>query len=158
MAGFMDSHKVVVGSAFSAFPSAWNEGESKEGTKSEELKHQFSQVKRDLNLQEMSELVPIPKKSTKEKDNCGILCLCSSIVCIKRIFFFKTTKKKTPEANIIVSPANHTFLILDLQIEPQAFRFTHCILRGKKKNEKRSNSRFNLLQIGHGAFGPWTLV
>jgi hypothetical protein len=40
-------------------------------------------VERDLNLQEMSELVPIPKKSTKEKDNYGILCLCSSILCIK---------------------------------------------------------------------------
>jgi len=84
MVGFIDPHKVVVRrSALSAFPNAWNEGESKEGTKSEDLKHQFSQVERDLNLQEMSELVPIPKKSTKEKDNYGILCLCSSILCIK---------------------------------------------------------------------------
>jgi hypothetical protein len=84
MVGFIDPHKVVVRrSALLASPNAWNEGESKEGTKSEDLKHQFSQVERDLNLQEMSELVPIPKKSTKEKDNYGILCLCSSILCIK---------------------------------------------------------------------------
>jgi hypothetical protein len=37
----------------------------------------------DLNLQEILKPVPIPKKSTKKKDNCGILCLCSSIVCNK---------------------------------------------------------------------------
>jgi hypothetical protein len=84
MVGFMDPHKVVVRrSAFSAFPKAWNEGELKEGIESERLKHQFSQVKRDLNLQQISKLVPISKRSTKEKDNYGILCLCSSILCIK---------------------------------------------------------------------------
>jgi hypothetical protein len=64
----MDPHKVLVRrSAFSAFPSAWNEGEPKKGIESERLKHQFSQVERDLNLQEMSKLVPIPKKSTRKK-------------------------------------------------------------------------------------------
>jgi hypothetical protein len=36
MASFMDPHEVVVRrSAFSTFPSGWNEGESKKGTKSE---------------------------------------------------------------------------------------------------------------------------
>jgi hypothetical protein len=34
-------------------------------TKSEKLKHQFSQVEKDLNLQEMFKLIPIPKKNTK---------------------------------------------------------------------------------------------
>jgi len=33
---------------------------------SERLKHQFSQVESDLNLQEMLKLIPI-KKNTKEK-------------------------------------------------------------------------------------------
>jgi hypothetical protein len=56
-----------------------NEGELKGGAKSEELKCQFSQVKGDLNFQEMPKLISIPKKNT-QKQNCGILCLCSSIV------------------------------------------------------------------------------
>jgi hypothetical protein len=34
-------------------------------TKSEKLKHQFSQLERDLNLQEMFKLIPIPKKNIK---------------------------------------------------------------------------------------------
>jgi len=72
-------------------------------------------------------------------------------------FFFKNHEKKNPEANIIVSPANHTFLILDLQIEAQAFRFTHCTLRGKKKNLKKGPIQgficfklvMGLLVLGH---------
>jgi hypothetical protein len=67
----------------SAFPSARNEGELKGGAKSEKLKCQFSQVKGDLNLQEMPKFISIPKKSTQKKKNCDILCLCSSIVCKK---------------------------------------------------------------------------
>jgi hypothetical protein len=38
-----------------------------DGTKSEKLKHQVSQVERDLNLQELFKLIPIPKKNSKEK-------------------------------------------------------------------------------------------
>jgi hypothetical protein len=45
--GFVDFHKVIVQmSATSAFPSAWNEGESKDGVESEKLKRQPSQVER----------------------------------------------------------------------------------------------------------------
>jgi hypothetical protein len=65
MTNFMDIHKVVVKrSAFWTSSSAWNESESKGGAKSGGLKHQFSQVERDLNLQEMFEPIPIPKKNT----------------------------------------------------------------------------------------------
>jgi hypothetical protein len=42
----------------------------------------------------------------------------------------KIGKKKT-KANLILSHVNHTFLILNPQIEPQAFGHTHCTL-GKK--------------------------
>jgi hypothetical protein len=49
----------------------------------------------------------------------------------------KNHAKKNPEVNLIVSPTNHTFLILDLQIEPQAFRHTHCTLKEKKINLKK---------------------
>ncbi len=84
MASFMDIHKVVVKRrAFWTFSSARNESESKGGAKSEGLKHQFSQVEGDLDLQEMIKLVPIPNKNTKEKDNYDVLCLCSSIICKK---------------------------------------------------------------------------
>jgi hypothetical protein len=44
---------VVKKNAFSALPSAWNWGESKGGVESGSLKCQFSQVKRDLDLQEI---------------------------------------------------------------------------------------------------------
>jgi hypothetical protein len=45
--GFVDLHKVIVKmSATSAFPSARNGGESKDGVESEKLKCQFSQVER----------------------------------------------------------------------------------------------------------------
>jgi hypothetical protein len=37
-----------------------------DATKSEKLKHQFLQAERDLNLQEMFKLIPIPKKNTKK--------------------------------------------------------------------------------------------
>jgi hypothetical protein len=72
MLGFVNLHKVVARrNAFSAFPSAQNEGELKSGAKSERLKRQFYQVEGDLNLQETFKLVPIPKKTS------------SSIVCSK---------------------------------------------------------------------------
>jgi hypothetical protein len=44
MASFVNLHKVIVESAFSAFPSAQNEVELEGGAKSERLKWQFSQV------------------------------------------------------------------------------------------------------------------
>ncbi len=56
---FVDLHKVVVKrNAFSTLPSAWNEVESKGGIESGRLKHQFSQVEGDLDLQKI--LKPIP--------------------------------------------------------------------------------------------------
>jgi hypothetical protein len=61
--------------------------------KSAELKPQFSQVERDLNLQKMFKPIPIPQKSTKEKNNYGIMRLCVSIVCNK-------SKKKKEEQTI----------------------------------------------------------
>jgi hypothetical protein len=53
MASFVNLHKVVVRSwsAFSAFPSGQNGGESKGGAKNVQLKYQFSQVEGDLHLQ-----------------------------------------------------------------------------------------------------------
>jgi hypothetical protein len=64
MVGFVNLHKVVARrNAFSALPSAQNEGELKSGAKSERLKHQFYQVEGDLNLQEIFKPVPIPKKT-----------------------------------------------------------------------------------------------
>ncbi len=68
MAGFVDPHKVVARRcAYLAFPCAWNGGESKGGAKSGGLKCQFSQVERDLDLQEIPKLVPIPKKKAPRK-------------------------------------------------------------------------------------------
>jgi hypothetical protein len=52
---------VVRRNVFLTFPIAQNESESKGGIESEKLKHQFSQVKWNLNLQMMSKLIPIPK-------------------------------------------------------------------------------------------------
>jgi hypothetical protein len=52
MVDYVDTHKVVVRrSAFLAFLIARNEGEYKGGVKCEGLKHQFSQMKGDLDLE-----------------------------------------------------------------------------------------------------------
>jgi hypothetical protein len=40
----------------------------------------------------------------------------------------KEKKKKRSKVNLILSHVNHTFFILDLGIEPQASRHTHCTL------------------------------
>jgi hypothetical protein len=69
--------------AFLIFSNAQNENEWKDGTKSEELKPQFSQVEWDLNLQKCLNQFPFHIKSTKEKNNYDSLCLCLSIVCTK---------------------------------------------------------------------------
>jgi hypothetical protein len=55
----------------------------KVGVESEGLKHQFSQVESDLNLQEMLKLIPIKKKTPRKKDKYGRLLMCSSSVCSK---------------------------------------------------------------------------
>jgi hypothetical protein len=55
-----------------------------------------------------------------------------------RIIFLKKTKKnhgenkrpKKPKLNLILLHVNHIFLILDSQIEPQAFRHARCTLGG----------------------------
>ncbi len=38
-------------------------------------------------------------------------------------------KKQKPKINLIFLYANQTFFVLDPQIEPQAFRHTHCTLK-----------------------------
>jgi hypothetical protein len=127
MTDFVNLHKVIVRrNAFSTFWSGQNEDESKGEQKVKSWNVNFQKVKGDLNLQKMPKLVPILKKRIKEDDNCGILCLHSSIVCNKN---WKNRKTKRPKINLILSHANRTFLILDPQIEPQAFRRTHCTLK-----------------------------
>jgi hypothetical protein len=59
MACFVNSHKVVVRSAFSTFLIARNEGELKGEAKSEKLKCQFLQVEGVLDLRKILTLVPI---------------------------------------------------------------------------------------------------
>jgi hypothetical protein len=41
-------------------------------------------------------------------------------------------KEKRPRVNLILSCGNHTFLISNPQIGPQAFKHTHCISRKKR--------------------------
>jgi hypothetical protein len=48
---------------------------------------------------------------------------------IKKLEKTMKEKKKRLKLNLILSHVNHTFLILNLQIEPQAFRYTHYTLR-----------------------------
>ncbi len=43
----------------------------------------------------------------------------------------RKNNEKKAKVNLILSHGNHTFLISDLQIQPQAFRHTHCISRKK---------------------------
>jgi hypothetical protein len=42
---------------------------------------------------------------------------------------FEKEKIYMSKVNLILSHANHTFFILDLQIEPQAFKHIHCVIR-----------------------------
>jgi len=42
---------------------------------------------------------------------------------------FKKLWKKKPKINLIPSHVNHTFFILNLQIEPQGFKHIHCTSR-----------------------------
>jgi hypothetical protein len=68
----------------------------------------------------------------------NILCLCSSIVCNKykkgekKIEFIKNHEKKEEKkkanVNLILSHVNHTFFILDPQIEPHTFQHTNFTL------------------------------
>ncbi len=63
MVSFVDPHKLVAKrNAFSAFPIAWNGGESKSGVESGGLKCQFSHVERELDLQEISKPIHIFRK------------------------------------------------------------------------------------------------
>ncbi len=93
------------------------------------MKRQFTQLEGDFNLQEMPKLVLFLRKSTKEEDNCDILCLRSSIVRDKNFKNQKYKKLKKPwktKFYLILSHTKHTFFISDPQIEPQAFRHTNC--------------------------------
>jgi hypothetical protein len=68
MANFVDPHKVVVRrSAFLALLNAQNGGESEGGEEIGGLKHQFSQVDGDLDLQEILKLVHIPRRKHPKK-------------------------------------------------------------------------------------------
>ncbi len=68
MTSFVDPHKVVARrSAFLALPNAQNEGESIGGVESGRLKHQFSQVEGDLDLQKIPNLVSITKNKAPKK-------------------------------------------------------------------------------------------
>jgi hypothetical protein len=58
---------VVRRSAFLAFPSAQNRGESKGGLKNERLKCQFTQMEGDLDLQEIPKLVSFQRKEQQRK-------------------------------------------------------------------------------------------
>jgi len=72
----------------------------------------------------------------------------------------KKGRKKRPKVNLILSHVNCAFFILDSQIGPHTFRYTNCTLRKGVffKGEERSNSRFNLLQIGPWVVAPCALV
>jgi hypothetical protein len=68
IASFVHPHKVVVRSIFWTFSNAQNEGELEGGAWSGRLKHQFSQMERDMNLQENpAKLVLISKKKARRK-------------------------------------------------------------------------------------------
>jgi len=68
MFGFVYPHKVVHRrNIFLVFPSARNGGELEGGAKNGSLMRQFSQVKRDLDLQEIHKPIPIPKNRTPRK-------------------------------------------------------------------------------------------
>jgi hypothetical protein len=68
MTSFVHPHKVIARrSAFSTFPNAQNGGESEGETESGRLKCEFSQMERDMNLQEISKLFPILLKKTSRK-------------------------------------------------------------------------------------------
>jgi len=53
-----------------------------------ELKHPFSQVKRNLNFQEILKLAPLPQKKKKKKKRRGM--------GLKRIIIFKKSLNKPP--------------------------------------------------------------
>jgi hypothetical protein len=85
MVGFVDPHKVIVQkNAFPILGNVQNDGASEvkiEIFGHTWLKHSFSQVERDLELQEIPKLAPLPKKrptkkkviivTTKEEDEEG---------------------------------------------------------------------------------------
>jgi hypothetical protein len=122
------------------------------GVESEELKHQFSQVEEDLDLYENPKPIPIPNKGTprkkmivmKDKDEVEKVER-RSIVCSKSLK--RKIKNKNPKANLILSHVNHTFLILNFQIGPQAFQHTHCTIEKNvfinvRKREKKIYKNF----------------
>jgi hypothetical protein len=71
MASFVHPHNIVARrSAFLVFENVQNEGVSKVRTKSfghGGLKHSFSQVERDLELQKILKPAPLPKKRLIKK-------------------------------------------------------------------------------------------
>ncbi len=68
MAGFVDPHKVVARrSAFLTLQNAQNGVESIGGVENGRLKHQFSQLEGDLDLQKIPKLVSITKNKAPKK-------------------------------------------------------------------------------------------
>ncbi len=71
MVGFVDPHKVVIWkNAFIVLGNAQSDGVLEGRTESfghTWLKHSFSQVEGDLELQEIPKLVPLPKERTTKK-------------------------------------------------------------------------------------------
>jgi hypothetical protein len=65
----------------------------------------------------------------------------------------KKRRKKKQKVNLILSHVNHTFLISDPQIGPQAFRHTHCVV-GKSAF---SNVKESLIQGSIWSMGFWSL-
>ncbi len=69
MAGFVDLHKVSAKrKAFLTFWNAWNGVELEGEVESKELKCQFSQVEKDLDLQKIFKPIPISnRRATRKK-------------------------------------------------------------------------------------------
>jgi hypothetical protein len=78
------------------------------------------------------------EKKEKKKKTIVISCPYAHPLCVGRIKIKivnkktmekkKKKKNKQPKINLILSHVNHTFLILDSQVETRAFRHTHCTL------------------------------
>jgi hypothetical protein len=100
---FVKVHEVIVErSAFLAFSRAQNEGESNGEIKSERLKGQLSQVKGELNLQEMLKLISIPKKRHQDKKK-KVVIFCVYVHPLSVVRIKKRRKKIKPSPLICQS-------------------------------------------------------
>jgi hypothetical protein len=156
MAGFVKPHKMIAKrNAFSAFPSVWNGVELEDGIESEELKHQFSEVEGDLNLQESIEKRKQLWWNMKMKklERSSIVCSKSQMFYKKKTMKKRMKKREKTKSYLIFSHVNHTFFILNLWIEPQAFRHTHCTI----KKSVFKNVNMGPIQGSIWSLGFWSL-